>query len=101
MSHARLLPVALVAALALAAPAVAAPGIGNPVAKPASTAAGGHSDFTVSFDVTGLGAVGAGGDDLKSLKLDLPAGLAGNPQAPGATCTKDQLMADSCPAASK
>src|SRR4051794_32029937 len=97
MSHARLLPVALAAVLVLAAPAVAAPSLGNPVAKPAATAAGAHSDFTVSFDVKDLGAVGAGGDDLKSLVLDLPAGLAGNPRSTGVTCTKDQLLADNCP----
>src|SRR3954447_16524919 len=101
MSHARLLPAALAAALVLAAPAAATPTLGNPVAKPADTAAGAHSDLTVSFDVGGLGAVGSGGDDLKSLQLDLPAGLAGNPLAPGATCSKDQLMADSCPAVTK
>jgi hypothetical protein len=101
MSHARLLPATLAAALLVAAPAAAAPAVGNPVAKPVSPAAGAHSDVTVSFDVTGLGAVGAGGDDLKSLKLDLPAGLAGNPRATGGTCTKAQLTADSCPATTK
>jgi len=101
MSHARLLSATIAAVLLLAAPALADPAVGTPVAKPADTAAGAHSDFTVSFDVTGLGAVGTGGDDLKSLVLDLPAGLAGNPLATGATCSKDQLTADSCPPATK
>jgi hypothetical protein len=92
---------AALALLLLPATAQAAPSIANPKAAPASTAAGANSDFTVSFDVAGLGAVGSGGDDLKGLRLDLPAGLAGNPLATGATCTKAQLTADACPAETK
>src|SRR4051812_26941617 len=100
-SHRRLQGLAALVLLLAPATAHAAPAVGNPKAAPLSTAAGAHSDVTVSFDVTGLGAVGSGGDDLKSLQLDLPAGLAGNPLAPGVMCTKDQLTADSCPPGSK
>jgi hypothetical protein len=94
---------ALAAALpaAAAAPAQADPALSGVSAKAADTAAGAHASFAIAFDITGLGATGAGGDDLKSLRLDLPAGLIGNPQAPGATCSKAQLAADSCPAATR
>src|SRR3954454_11510987 len=103
MSHVRLLAVALAlgAIILPAAPAHAAASLANPKAAPASTAAGANSDFTVSFDVSGLGAVGSGGDDLKGLRLDLPPGLAGIPLATGATCTKAKLTADACPAGTK
>src|SRR6476469_9307245 len=101
MRSSRLVPAAL---LALLLPAVssaqAAPAVGNASAKPASTAAGANSDFTVAVDATRLGDTGAG-DDLKSLKLDLPAGLLGNPTSTGGTCTKAQLQADACPAGTK
>jgi hypothetical protein len=93
--------IAVLAALVLAAPAAAAPALSNPKAAPAETAAGAHSDYTTSFDVGGLGAVGAGGDDLKSLRLDLPPGLVGNPTATGGTCTAAQLTSDTCPEGTK
>ncbi|MFL5844201.1 MAG: hypothetical protein ACJ762_05865 [Solirubrobacteraceae bacterium] len=91
----------LLAFLSIAAGASAAPGVATPKAAPVDPKAGAHSDFTVSFDVTDLGAVGAGGDDLKSLRLDLPPGLVGNPTATGGVCTADQLAADACPATTK
>lgn len=94
------LPLILGAALLFAAPAEAAPGVANPSAKPASTAAGAHSDFSIAFDVTGLGDTSSG-DDLKSVRLDLPPGLVGNPLATGTTCTKAQLTSDTCPPATK
>jgi hypothetical protein len=90
----------LAAALLTTAPAQAAPAVANPSAKPAGTAAGAHSDFTVAFDVTGLGDTSSG-DDLKSVRLDLPAGLLGNPLSTGGTCTRAQLTSDTCPAGTK
>ncbi|MCW2989867.1 MAG: hypothetical protein JWM73_461 [Solirubrobacterales bacterium] len=90
----------LLAVLALAAPAAAAPTVTGATAAPADVKAGAHSDFTVDFSVEGLGAA-AGGDDLKSLRLDLPPGLVGNPLATGATCSKEQLTADACPAGTR
>lgn len=90
----------MLALLALAAPAAAAPAVTGATAAPADVKAGAHSDFTVDFTIEGLGAT-AGGDDLKSLRLDLPPGLVGNPLATGPVCTKEQLTADDCPAATK
>jgi hypothetical protein len=101
MTSHRLAGLAALCMLAAPAAASAAPEVQNAKAAPASTAAGAHSDFTVSFDVAGLGAVGGGGDDLKFLQLDLPPGLVGNPTAPGATCSAEQLAADACPAGTK
>src|SRR3954452_25376594 len=101
MRTSRLLSAALLALLLpVVSSAQAAPAVGNTSAKPASTAAGANSDFTVAFDVTGLGDTGTG-DDLKSLRLDLPAGLLGNPTSTGATCPKAQLQNDACPASTK
>ena len=99
--HLRHAALTTLAALALAAPAAADPGVSGVSAAPADTAAGAHSDFTVAFDLTGLGPAGTGGDDIKSLQIDLPPGLVGNPLATGATCTKEQLHADACPAETK
>jgi hypothetical protein len=102
MSHVRPLIAALIfgALLALAGPATAAPTVAEAAAAPADPKAGASADFTVDFKVDGLGAT-AGGDDLKSLRLDLPPGLVGNPLATGGTCTKEQLAADACPASTK
>ncbi|MEA2466882.1 MAG: hypothetical protein QOJ57_1008, partial [Thermoleophilaceae bacterium] len=76
-----------------AAPAQAAITVDNVQAAPADTKAGGHSDFTLAFD---LGA----DESIKDLDVNLPAGLLGNPNAP-AKCTIDQFNSDSCPAESK
>src|SRR6478672_3057299 len=103
MTSHRCLPLAgltLLAALALAVPAVAAPAVTGATAKPADVKAGAHSDFTVDFKVDGLGAA-SGGDDLKSLRLDLPPGLVGNPLATGTVCAKADFTADKCPAGTK
>jgi hypothetical protein len=90
----------LLVALAFASPAFAAPAVTGATAAPADVKAGAHSDFTVDFKIEGLGAA-SGGDDLKSLRLDLPPGLVGNPLATGATCPKEQLTADACPAGTR
>ncbi|UUY01965.1 hypothetical protein LRS13_14690 [Svornostia abyssi] len=71
----------------------------NPQASPADKTAGAHSDFTVQFNLSDLGAVGAGGDDLRSLDIDLPAGLVGDTGA-AQTCPFASLQADACPAGS-
>lgn len=74
--------------------------LSSPSASPASAQAGAHSDFKVSFQVSDLGAIGSGGDDVKSLRLDLPAGLIGNPESVSAKCSATLFAADLCPAAS-
>ena len=76
-----------------AAPAQADITVTNIQAKPADTKAGGHSDFTLSFDV-------GGSEDIKDLDVNLPAGLLGNPNA-ATQCTPEQFSGDTCPAASK
>lgn len=83
-----------------AAPAQADITISNVTAAPTSldatppvTAAGGHPNFTLSFDL--------GGDEsIKDLDVNLPAGLLGNPNAPS-KCTKAQFDSDMCPPESK
>jgi hypothetical protein len=96
----RAVALAIGIALAISTTATAAPAVTNVTATPANAAAGAHSDFTIAFDVSGLGAT-SGGDDVKSLRLDLPPGVLGNPQATGGTCAKAQFAADACPATTK
>src|SRR5689334_20368917 len=85
------------AAVALLAPATssAALGLSSFSVKPASTAAGAHSDVTVSL------AFSSPSDNAKALTFDFPPGLLGNPN-PRSTpyCTPQLLQADACPAAS-
>lgn len=99
--HARLAALTVGACLAITGVASAAPAVSNVTAAPANPAAGANSDFTVAFDLTGLGPAGTGGDDIKSLQIDLPPGLVGNPLATGTTCAKAQLQADACPDGTK
>ena len=73
--------------------------ISSPSAEPADRTAGAHSDFTVRFTMNGLGNIGAGGDDLRNLDLDLPPGLIGDPNA-ATVCSHAALAADACPAGS-
>lgn len=97
MSHRiRALALASGILLATAGAAQAAPTLSPVTAAPASTAAGTHSDFTVSFTVNDIGS-----DDVKTLRIDLPPGLVGNPQATKGTCSHAQFLADSCPASTK
>src|SRR3954451_12139287 len=76
-----------------AAPAQADFTVTNIKPAPADTKAGGHSDFTLSFDV-------GGSEAIKDLDVNLPAGLLGNPNAP-TKCTPEQFNGDTCPATSK
>src|SRR3954453_14591496 len=76
-----------------AAPAHADITVSNVKAAPADTKAGGHSDFTLSFDL-------GGSESIKDLDVNLPAGLLGNPNN-AAKCTQAQFDADTCPAESQ
>ncbi len=76
---------------------VLAASLDGPSAAPATTTAGAHSDFTVSFSLNDLGAIGGGGDDLRNLDIELPAGLVGDPGA-ATVCGFAQLTTDTCPA---
>jgi RTX calcium-binding nonapeptide repeat (4 copies) len=80
----------LLVALLPAASAQAALSLANGVAAPASTQAGAHTNFTLSFDISGP-------DHIKNLVTELPAGLVGNPTSAG-LCTTAQLNAGTCPA---
>ncbi|MEA2307075.1 MAG: hypothetical protein QOH43_4355 [Solirubrobacteraceae bacterium] len=91
---------AVLASLVVATAAQAAPSLTSVSAAPADPTAGAHSNFTVAFSLSGLGDVAAG-DDLRSLSIELPPGLVGDPNAPGATCSSAQLHADACPAATR
>jgi RTX calcium-binding nonapeptide repeat (4 copies) len=83
-------PLVLIATLLPAASAQAALGLANAVATPADTSAGHHSNFTLSFDITGA-------DHIRNLVTELPPGLVGNPQSAG-FCVPTQLMNNACPA---
>ena len=83
------LPLVLLGTLVTAASAQAALNLQNPVAAPADTNAGHHSNFTLSFNI-------AGTDHIKNLVTELPAGLVGNPQAAG-FCVPVALTNGTCP----
>jgi RTX calcium-binding nonapeptide repeat (4 copies) len=89
------LPVVLLAMLLPAGSAQGALGLANGVAAPASTQAGAHSNFTVSFNITGP-------DHIRNLLTELPPGLVGNPQAggPNGFCSPIALNAGTCPGGS-
>ena len=63
---------------------------------PSTTQAGGHPDVTIDT-VFGLNP---DTDDVKSVRVVLPQGLVGNPQAADA-CSEASFRADACPAGSK
>ena len=65
-------------------------------ATPSTTLAGGHPNFTTSASFS----YSNGTDDLRSVNVDLPPGLLGNPRAVP-HCTVAQLNSDSCPAGSR
>lgn len=87
--------VSLCAAALLAAPATsgAALGLAGFSVAPADPAAAVHSDVTVAI------AFSDPSDNAKSLSLDLPPGLLGDPNATP-RCGAAALQADACPAAS-
>jgi hypothetical protein len=89
----RLTLLALVIFALAAAPAQADLTVANvkaePTGMPPVTKAGGHPDFTLSFDL-------GGSESIKDLDVNLPAGLLGNPNTPG-KCTAEQFDSGSCP----
>jgi hypothetical protein len=89
------LPVTLLGLLLPVASAQAAFGIANPVAAPTPNDAGAHSNFSLSFDITG-------DENIRNLVTELPPGLVGNPQAggPNGFCAPSALSAGTCPASS-
>jgi hypothetical protein len=87
---------ALLAALAFAAPAHAGMTVSSFSATPSTTAAGAHPNLTV---VTGF-TYSPASDDVRDVTVSLPAGLLGNPSA-APHCTSAQLQSDGCPAASR
>lgn len=64
-------------------------------AAPASTQAGAHTNFTLSYDTPG-------DEDIRNLVTALPPGLVGNPQAggPNGFCSPAALNAGTCPTSS-
>src|SRR3954452_16338901 len=85
----RIALLALAISAIAAAPAHADITVSNVKAAPADTKAGGHSDFTLSFDL-------GGSESIKDLDVNLPAGLLGNPNN-AARCTQAQFDGDMCP----
>ncbi len=84
------LPLVLLGALLPAASAQAALDLTSPVAAPDNTNAGAHSNFNLSFNISGT-------DHIKNLVTELPPGLVGAPTAAG-YCVPAQLMNNACPA---
>jgi hemolysin type calcium-binding protein len=80
----------LLIALLPAASAQAALSLANGVAAPANPQAGAHSDFNLSFQITGP-------DHIQNLVTELPPGLVGSPTSAG-LCTTAQLNSNTCPA---
>lgn len=68
-------------------------------ATPTNMQAGGHGNLGVTTTLDGASGE-ASNDDLRELKIDLPAGQLFNPRAVSATCSDSQYGADACPAAS-
>jgi hypothetical protein len=87
---------ALLTCLCVASGAQAAVNVTSFTATPSTTLAGGHPNFTTSATF----GYSSGTDDLRSVNVDLPPGLLGNPRAVP-HCTVAQLNSDSCPAQSK
>jgi hypothetical protein len=67
---------------------------------PTSLQAGAHPNLTIHASADAV-AGDKNGDDLKSLQVDLPAGLLVNPQSVATPCTATQLSSDTCPAATQ
>src|SRR2546423_834646 len=82
------LPLVLLGML-LPASAQAALGLSGASAAPSNTNAGAHSNFNLSFNITGA-------DHIKNLVTELPPGLVGNPQSAG-FCVPIQLNNGTCP----
>ena len=90
---------AIAALFVFASSANAAYNVNSVSVSPSTLQAGGHPTVTYEMNADAAGA-DSSGDDLKSLKVDLPPGFLGNPEAPGSKCTDAQFNAQGCPAAS-
>jgi hypothetical protein len=67
---------------------------------PSTKQAGGHPKTHYHVDPDAAGADRTGGDDLKKIVLDYPAGLLGNPEAASPKCSSSLFATDSCPSSS-
>ncbi len=67
---------------------------------PSTTQAGGHPKTHYHVDPDATNADKTGGDDLKKVVIDYPAGLLGNPEAATTKCGATQFAGDVCPTAS-
>jgi hypothetical protein len=90
----RLVPLAALLALPLAAPAWAAVSVSTFSMTPSTTKVGGHPDLTVSESFDPPTA------DIKQIVLHLPAGLTANARA-APFCRRSYLVADLCPLQTK
>jgi hypothetical protein len=62
--------------------------------------AAGHPGLAISLDPDAAKADATGGDDLKDITIDAPAGMMIDQRAATTKCSSAQLSADTCPAAS-
>src|SRR5262245_6659910 len=91
---------ALIAILAVASSANAAYNILDYKLTASTTQAGGHPKTHYHVDPDATNADSTGGDDLKKVVVDFPAGLLGNPEAANTKCSTTQFNADTCPSTS-
>src|SRR3954451_473819 len=92
-SHRSWLPaLALLIALALAAPAQAAPQVVGFQTNTTTSLAGGHPDLETSFE---LGAPGEP-EVAKDIEVNLPSGVFGNPSVV-TQCSSSDFSLDRCP----
>jgi hypothetical protein len=94
------LTLSFVFVLVLASRAEAAYLVPNFSLSAAPTQAAGHPKLTVSIDPDAAKADTTGGDDLKNLTIDAPAGLQLNQAAATTKCTEASLTGSGCPTAS-
>lgn len=87
--------------LILASHASAAYTVPNFSLTAAPTQAAGHPKLTVSIDPDAAKADTTGGDDLKDITIDAPAGLQLNQAAATTKCTETTFTGGTCPAASQ
>lgn len=85
----------LIAALALPSGAGAF-NIANFSYSNSTLQAGAHPEGVISLE-----RQGSDSEDIRDLKLDLPAGVFANPEAANPKCTTAQFNADACPATSQ
>ena len=68
---------------------------------PSNLQAGGHPDVNYKLKPDAGYADRTGGDDLKTVVMDFPAGLLGNPEAATTKCSSSSFNSDTCPLASQ